>query len=92
MYYVIVDLQQNAYRVINCVRRARVRVYYANENHRYASRLPLVVVYGRKMYVYLGDDTRIVGKGGCFPLWTPLDVGIDYTPSDVSRGYEKRAR
>jgi len=50
-----------------------------------------VVVYGRKMYVYLGD-TRIVGKGGCFPLWTPLDVSIDYTPSDVLRGYEKRAR
>lgn len=51
-----------------------------------------MVVYGRKMYVYLGD-TRIVGKGGCgFPLWTPLDVSIDYTPSDVLRGYEKRAR
>lgn len=67
-------------------------VYFDDENHRGVSRLAPVVVYGRKMYVYLGDDTRrIVGKGGCFPLWTPLDVGIDYTPSDVRGGHEARA-
>jgi len=33
-----------------------------------------MLVYGRKTFVYLGDGVRrIVGKGGCFPLWTPLD-------------------
>lgn len=98
MMYILNLIYNQAQQQLSCNRQrcthlhARVPLF-RRESSRRTSRLSLVVVYGRKMYVYLGDDTRriVSERVGVSRYGHPsMSVSIIHPP-DVRRG-TKRAR